>query len=421
MTNIPDCNTAAAGDRLAGFDFSSHNDEIRPLWAALDAGCVPSRIPVILGTNTRYFMFDPAANPAGIDFRLYSENPDIMFDTQLRFQRWSKFNLLQDRELGLPAEWLLTPDFQNYYEAAWFGCQIHYFPGQVPDTLPDFADAPERVMEHGLPDLFGGLMARALEYSEHFQTRAARETFLGRPIKTAEPFLTTDGPMTVACNLFGPSFVCETMLDDPERLRRLLDFITEATIQRCVAWRKRAGILVPCDKGFGFADDSIAMISTAAYREHILPHHRRLCDALATPAPRGIHLCGDSTRHFPILQKELNIQSFDTGFPVNFGALRRELGPQVLIQGGPHVQLLHQSTPEQVREAVRDILQSGILDGGRFVLREGNNLAPGTPLDNTEAMYHAGLEWGRGGGQAADFSGAGGTPASRDFGFSISD
>jgi len=35
-------------------------------------------------------------------------------------------------------------------------------------------------------------------------------------------------------------------------------------------------------------------------------------------------------------------------------------------------------------------LQRAVLEGGRFVLRDGNNLAPGTPLGNVEAMYHTG-------------------------------
>lgn len=35
------------------------------------------------------------------------------------------------------------------------------------------------------------------------------------------------------------------------------------------------------------------------------------------------------------------------------------------------------------------------MEGGQFVLREGNNLAPGTPLENTEALYHAGRQFGR--------------------------
>lgn len=382
-------------DRLSKLDFEKHNAEVREIWNCINAWKPAPRIPVILGTNTRYFMFNASANPDGLDFRRYSENPDVMFDAALRFQRWSRFNLLQDFELGLPEKWTISPDFQNYYEAVWFGCELHYFPDQVPDTMPDFAEEPERVMENGMPDPFGGLLARGLEYYEHFKTRAREETFLDRPIDVIPPWFGsgTDGPMTVACNLFGADFVCETMAGEPERLHPLLDFITEATIRRMTAWRNLTGVKVP-QKNFGYADDSLALISTSMYREHIMPYHRRMCDALATPEPRGIHLCGDSTRHFATLRDELNIRSFDTGFPVDFGGLRRELGPDVRIQGGPQVDFLMRATPAEIREETRRILQSGALEGGLFVLREGNNLAPGTPLENTEALYHAGREFG---------------------------
>jgi uroporphyrinogen-III decarboxylase len=386
---------ASETDRLTGFDFARHNEEVRAMWAAYNAA-KPYRIPIVLGTNMRFFMFNPDANPDALDFRTYTEDPDVMFDAQLRFARWCRFNLLQDSELGLPDKWIVSVNFQNFYEAAWFGCEIEYFGDQVPDTRPAFADAPEKVMERGLPDPFGGLMGRALEYDEYFKTRAAREEFLRRPIEAPVPWCGcgTDGPMTVACNLFGPEFVCMAMAAEPERIARLLAFITEATIGRMKAWRQRGGIPVPQD-AFGFADDSIALISAEMYREHVLPHHRRLLAALASDTPRSIHLCGDATRHFRTIRDELNVQSFDTGFPVDFGRLREELGTQVRLQGGPHVELLRTATPHKVRQETTRILQTGILDGGFFVLREGNNLAPYTPLENTEAMYDVGRQLGR--------------------------
>ena len=381
-------------DRLANFDFAQHNAEVKELWTAFPTGLAP-RVPIVFGTNARYFMVNPAANPDGVDFRRYTEDPDVMFDTVLRFQRWSRFNLRQDAELGLPERWSIAPDFQNYYEAAYFGSTVEYLPGQVPDTQPEFSDAPERLLAHGLPESFAGFGAKALAYYEHFQARAQRETFLGRPITITAPLCGTDGVMTVACNLFGPSFVCEALADEPERLHKLFNFITEATIHRMTAWRKLAGIPVPND-GFGFADDSVAMISTAMYREHILPYHRRLLDAFSTATQlRGIHLCGDSTRHFRTIRDELNVQVFDTGFPVDFGGLRRELGPAVRLQGGPHIELVRSAQPAAIRAEVQRVLQTGVSVGRRFVLREGNNLAPGTPLENTEALYAAGREFGK--------------------------
>jgi len=49
--------------------------------------------------------------------------------------------------------------------------------------------------------------------------------------------------------------------------------------------------------------------------------------------------------------------------------------------------LLRDGTPEEVRGETLRILESGVLEGGKFILREGNNLAPHTPFDNLNAMY----------------------------------
>lgn len=143
-----------------------------------------------------------------------------------------------------------------------------------------------------------------------------------------------------------------------------------------------------------YADDSIALVSTPMYRQHILPHHRHFYSTIAGGGLRGIHLCGNATRHFRTIHEELDVLVFDTGFPVDFGWLRRELGTDVRIFGGPHVELLRNATPERVREESKRILASGVLDGGLFVLREGNNLAPGTPLENIEALYSSARDYG---------------------------
>ena len=80
---------------------------------------------------------------------------------------------------------------------------------------------------------------------------------------------------------------------------------------------------------------------------------------------------------------------------VDFGRLRAELGPEVRINGGPTIMLLKDGSPDQIRREVRRICGSGVLAGGRFVLRDANNLAPCTPIENIEAMYEAGKTYGR--------------------------
>lgn len=386
-------------DRLADFPFDEHNAEVGEMWAAFHAKA-PTRTPVFLGLGTRFYVLNHAAFNGPPDWRRYMEDADAMFEARLRFQRWGRFNVLQDFELGLPEAWTAAVDFQNVYEAAWLGCPILYSGDQVPATRPAYAENPEALMDGGIPDPFGGLLARGLEFHERFVERAARETFLSRPIEVTIPGWGwgTDGPFTVACNCVSAEFVCTAMATEPERIHRLLDFVTEAIIHRIIAWRERYGLPIKRDDAV-FADDSIAIISARMYREHVLPYHQRLFDALATDVGRGMHLCGDATRHMPILASEANVRLFDTGFPVDFRWLREQLGPDCVIQGGPHVDVLRFGTSDDVIEKSRAILESGVLEGGLFMLREANNLAPETPLENTEALYRAGWLHGLAGGR----------------------
>jgi len=302
--------------------------------------------------------------------------------------------------MGLPKDgWNVMVDFQNTYEAAWFGCPLRFYSDQVPDTEPILQEEGKKRMlfDRGLPDPFtDGLMRRNWEFYDYFRQKQEEGwTFHGLPIRNVTPCaLGTDGPVTVACNLRGASEFMTDLLADTDYALELLDYITAAIIERIRAYRRKLDLpLKP--KQWGFADDSIQLLSTATYKELVLPFHRCLVDELTGGGPISIHLCGDSTRHFKLLRDELNIQAFDTGFPVDFAWLRQELGPDVQIQGGPSVPFLQSATPDEVREEVRRILSTGIMEGGRFVLREGNNMAPEVPLENIRALYAAGKEFGR--------------------------
>jgi uroporphyrinogen-III decarboxylase len=379
-------------------DFEAHNREVKEVWEAFQAR-KPIRVPVILGLNVRYYLFSPWLNPRGITFQEYSEDPDLMIETQLEFQYYVRHNLLQDAEMGMPKDtWPgVGVDLQNYYEAAWFGCPVRYYEGQVPDTEPILTDDRKRMLlDRGIPDPFkDGIMAKNVRFWEYMRERIKDYTFKGLPVAGVGPSgLGTDGPFTAAANLRGATQICLDIYEDPEYVRELLDYITEATIARIKAWREKLGhdAKPAC---WGIADDSIQLLSCEAYREFVLPAHKRLLSELAGPGPHSIHLCGDATRHFKTIRDELNVMAFDTGFPVDFGRLRQDLGPDVQINGGPSIQFLLRATPDEVREEVRRILSTGVAEGGRFVLREGNNLAPGTPVANVSAMYHAAREFGR--------------------------
>lgn len=382
---------------MLNIDFEAHNHDVRAVWDAYHAGR-PIRVPLVLGVNVRYYLFSPWLNPRRITFKEYFDDPDLMLQTQVEFQHYVRHNLLHDGELGMPKEswgWV-SVDLQNTYEAAWFGCPWRFHENQVVDTEPILRDDNKHMLfDRGLPDPFkDGSMAKNMDYYERMKESARTFTFMGLPVAGVSPSgLGTDGPFTAAANLRGATEICMDMYEDPQFVRDLLDFITDATILRIKAYREMLGHDVK-PECWGFADDSIQLLSTEMYKEFVLPCHKRLIAGLAGAGPHSIHLCGDATRHFKTIRDELNVKAFDTGFPVDFGALREELGPDVQINGGPSVQFLMRATPEEVREEVRCILSTGVMTGGKFVLREGNNLSPGIPEANVAAMHAAAKEFG---------------------------
>lgn len=379
-------------------DFTQHNEEVRAVWAAYQAG-TPIRVPVLMDTDTRFFILEhEELNPQErITFADYSEDALLMMEVQLGAAAWRAQQIAPhcDELAGLPDQFTVTVDMQRYFEAGFFGAPVIYRRGQIPDTRPLLAgDHKHLLFDQGLPDpLTGGVFAKAHRFHALMAERLHRGfTYLGRPVVFAPFGLITDGPLTVATNLRGLALYTD-FYEDPDYVRQLLDLIVEATIARVRAHRRYFG-QPELAESWGFADDAVQLLSTAMVREFILPAHRKLKAGLTSAERIAIHLCGDATRHFKLLRDELGVYSFDTGFPIDFTWLRQELGPAVEIKGGPRVTLLREGTPAQITAEVQRILASGIMAGGRFILREANDMAPGTPLANIAAAYAAARTFG---------------------------
>jgi len=211
-------------------------------------------------------------------------------------------------------------------------------------------------------------------------------------LKVAPVMLGWDGPLTIAVQLRGEEMLTD-LVEDPDYAVNLMRFLQKAAEIRNRVLADKAGQKLFQPPSGGLADDSIQLVGPQMYRERVLPIHREWY-SLFGPGPHSIHLCGDATRHFATLHRELNVCSFDTGFPVDHGALRQELGPDVEILGGPEASLLLIGARDQVYERTKGILQSGVMDGGRFILREANNLPPRCPEENLASMYQACLDHG---------------------------
>lgn len=378
-------------------DFVKHNEEVQQVWEAYLLG-TPIRVPVGNFTvGPRIWLLDPTLNTEGITWEAFSNDPELMFQVQLKYRYHLQHHVIHDIEMGIPAvQWETFVECVNVMEAAWLGCELYYPDHQVTATQPRYTgDRKNAIFDRGMPAPFDGVFARVKEYYEYFLVRAIDYEFYGKPVHVGlpGPGLYTDGPLTVALDVRGEEILTDMLLD-PDYYHQLMTFIVDATIRRVKAWRTYLN-QDPKPQCGAFADDVIQLLSVDTYREYVLPYHQRLLDELYGGGPHMMHICGDVQRHFPTLINGLHINHFDTGFPINFTTLRDEIGEDVHINGGVHIGLLLNGAPEQVREETRRILQSGIMRGGKFIMKEANNLPPGVPQANLWAMYEATREFGR--------------------------
>lgn len=375
---------------LSAAFIDEHNSEASEVWTAFHSG-KPLRPPVFLGTNTQYFFYNDELNPNfNISFESLFTDPQIFLDFNLQAALWRIDHIAPfcDDPIALPEKFYIRIDFQNFEETTYFGAPLEFLPDQIPDTRPFLTGKnKEAIFNIPYPDpMTGGSYARAHQLCEGILELVAKQpTFMDRPI-VIEPFgYWTGGFLTLAISLRGNELLTD-LIDDPDYVLRLLDYLYEGILQRVKKYHDYFNLPFPGPDLF-FTDDSIQLISTKMVDNFLMPYYQRYKAAVTTAEKIKMHLCGDATRHFKLLQTKLGVNEFETGFPIDFGKTRAELGPDVTIQGGPNVMILRDGTTASVRNETQRILNSGVLDGGRFILREGNNLAPHTPQANLDAMY----------------------------------
>ena len=367
----------------------------------------PTRTPLRWNLNNRAWLLNPSLNTFGWTYGDYLRDPKVILETNARFQMWRAEELWPttcDSSEGLPDEWWCSADVQNCYDAAFYGGKIFAPPNQVPAvesflTLDDVDAFLERDYASDNAIANNPFIMERLSLTEELKKAAKDFSFMGRRAKVGEYTFAWgfDGAVTAGAAVFGADFFLLLAMD-PDKGTRLLEKFTRDALAR-IRWLNRRAGLPERHKVCGFADDSIQLLSCDMYRELVLPWHIFYCNEMDESSPaerlRGCHLCGDATRHFKLISDAVGVNSFDTGFPVDFAALRRELGPEIEICGGVHVTILQEGTPDSCYAEAARILNSGVRDGGRFVLQEANNLPPNVPLENLQAVYQACLEHGR--------------------------
>jgi hypothetical protein len=195
-----------------------------------------------------------------------------------------------------------------------FGAEVVWWENDFPAVRPVIGDRTEKARALGRPRTRDGELGRILDYTRYFLERTE-----GRmPIRLGD----VQGPLDNAALIFGHTAFLEALITAPREVHRLLEMITELTIEFAGAQReivRAAGAefvpssfqpWLPDGRGISVANDVAVMLSPRLHDEFGVPYLNRLSDAFGGVY---IHSCGDWTHLFPSLEKVRGLRGLEFG------------------------------------------------------------------------------------------------------------
>ncbi len=353
----------------------------------------PDRVPVIPAIAHRLLV-----PQVGVRFRDYYRDPETMLRTQILAQKWLFENVRTDAH-SITGAWVgAWTDFQNTFEAGSLGCEIHFRDDDIPWVGAGWVkdDADLRKLE-AMDFVHDGINAQQIAYRKAMIAVAEKYPvrFQGGPVfyPGANPALThtSDGAFGVAGDVMGQMELFPAVLERPDFVRELLRIITDKLIE----WLDfcHAEESLPTPRDLAWTDDLAVSLSARQFRNVLLEQEKRL--RFHFDGRLSLHMCGKTDHLLEIFAHDLQIHEFQGfGYQVNLDRVAEVMGGHVVLIGNINPMLIHSGTPDQVREATRQVIEK--LGGFRgLIIQDGSNIPPGTPLPNINAMMEAAELYGQ--------------------------
>ncbi|MGZ5439001.1 MAG: uroporphyrinogen decarboxylase family protein, partial [Candidatus Aminicenantales bacterium] len=313
-------------------------------------------------------------------------------------QKWLLENVRTDA-YAITGPWVgAWTDFQNSFEAGSLGVDIVFPDDDIPWIGRGWVagEADLRRLE-AMDFVHSGINARQITYRRAMRDVASKYPvkFLGGPVFTPgeNPALThtSDGPFGVAGDLMGKMEIFLAVKERPDFVRELLRIVTDKLIEYLdFCWAEEG---LPSPKDFAWTDDLAVSLSAATFREVVLPFEKRL--RFHFDGRASLHMCGKTDHMLEIFRDDLAIHELQGfGYEVDLDRIGAVMGGRVVLIGNVNPMLIHAGTPDEVRAATRRVIEKLGPRGG-LIIQDGNNIPPGSPLANINAMMEAAEMWGR--------------------------
>jgi uroporphyrinogen decarboxylase len=352
----------------------------------------PDRVAVIPAINYRFLL-----PKIGVRFKDYYNDPEVMLRSQILGQKWLMENIKTDA-YSITGAWVGGwTDFQNSTEASSMGCLVDFPDDDIPVVHEDGWVCTERDLRRleNMDTINNGLNGKQIEYRREMMKIVDKYPvrFQGGPVfyPGENPALThtSNGPFTNAAYLMGSTQAFTAMLERPDFMHELLHIIAEKTIAWLDFCWQEEGLE---NRDFAWTDDLAAYLSAETWQEVLLPYNKRLRDHFDWAS---MHMCGHTNHLLDIFTNTLKINEYQGfGWEVDLEKIGAVMGGKVVLLGNVNPLLIVEGSPQEVKEATRIVIEKLAPCKG-LIIQDGNNIAPGSPTENINAMMEAAEEYGR--------------------------
>lgn len=187
-----------------------------------------------------------------------------------------------------------------------------------------------------------------------------------------------EGPISEAAVMRGLTTLMEDLLDEPAAVEELFEFSTDMAI---------AFARTQIDAGarwIGFGDAPASLVGPEHYERHVLPHERRLVEAIQRMGAQvRMHVCGNTTAILPLMA-QTGADMIDIDAPTDWSRACAAIPPPTWLLGNlDPVRDILQGTPDSIHSRLRACRDAA---GDRYVVGAGCEIPPATPCANLRSL-----------------------------------
>jgi uroporphyrinogen decarboxylase len=202
---------------------------------------------------------------------------------------------------------------------------------------------------------------------------------------------TSDGPFGVAGDLMGQTEIFSAVIERPDFVKELLRIVTDKLIEYLDYCGEVENL--PKPRSLSWTDDLAVSLSEDQFRDILLEDEKRLrfhFDGYAS-----LHMCGKTDHLLTLFRDDLKINELQGfGYQVDLDTIADIMGGNVVLIGNIDPMLIYSGKPDDVKAAVKNVIEKLAPYKG-LIIQDGNNIPPGSPIENINAMLEAAETYGK--------------------------